>query len=587
MIIQNILLPKSETHEAWEMYCRGKALAKRATGELYINKGNEISFLTFYNALQVRRWKEQCHLADLHLTLKGSGRVTVQFRLSRKFITEKFLYEQEVELTEQGVELDLPFWNECEPGLLFFAVGALTDTKLSGGFFSTSQVPNTDVKLAVCITHFNRQKQVIAAASELNKELLSDPDYKNISLIISDNSQNLKQAEVGARTILIKNRNTGGSGGFTRGLLEAKDRGFTHCLFMDDDAASSAESIKRVFAFYSYYQGSQKTAIAGILFHQDHEWVVHEAGGYYRRGQIAPINGGRNAIAIPELLELDDPLEKPNYGAWCFFAFAISGIEHLAFPFFVRGDDTLFSLHNKLNIITLLGVSTKIDSFLNKDNKTTFYLSTRSYISQALILKEASRGSVIRNFRRDSHSTLLRLQYSQSRGIYKAVYDVFNYGAEYFKDDPDGKRFRTELKKVYSDDEKYEPISSNLDLKVHHSVSGRRENSIQRAIRHLSFNGLFLPDLFFKKQIFWRKSIYPSLRDLYRYRQVIYFNDEANTYSIAKYSKKKIIAGLLRDFKVAYLVFKNFKKTQESFDRLSDYLTSEEYWRKVFKEGKE
>ncbi|HAH70252.1 MAG TPA: hypothetical protein DCL74_00380 [Succinivibrionaceae bacterium] len=164
---------------------------------------------------------------------------------------------------------------------------------------------------------------------------------------------------------------------------------------------------------------------------------------------------------------------------------------------------------------------------------------------------------------------------------------MFNYGAEYFKDDPDGKRFRTELKKVYSDDEKYEPISSNLDLKVHHSVSGRRENSIQRAIRHLSFNGLFLPDLFFKKQIFWRKSIYPSLRDLYRYRQVIYFNDEANTYSIAKYSKKKIIAGLLRDFKVAYLVFKNFKKTQESFDRLSDYLTSEEYWRKVFKEGKE
>lgn len=587
MIIQNILLPKNETPEAWEMYCRGKALPKRATGELYINKGNEISFLTFYNALQVRRWKEQCHLADLHLTLKGSGRVTVQFRLSRKFVTEKFLYEQEVELTEQGVELDLPFWNECEPGLLFFAVGALTDTKLSGGFFSTSQAPNTDVKLAVCITHFNRQKQVIAAASELNKELLSDPDYKNISLIISDNSQNLKQAEVGARTILIKNRNTGGSGGFTRGLLEAKDRGFTHCLFMDDDAASSAESIKRVFAFYSYYQGSKKTAIAGILLHQDHEWVVHEAGGYYRRGQIAPVNGGRNAIAITELLELDDPLDKPNYGAWCFFAFPIAGIEHLAFPFFVRGDDTLFSLHNKLNIITLLGVSTKIDSFLNKDSKNTFYLSTRACIAQSMILKHASRGLIIRNFRRDSHSTLLRLRYSQSRGVYKGVSDIFKYGAECFKNDPDGSKFRAELKKVYSDDEEYKPIHGCLDLKFMCDFSNRCENRIQRTIRHLSFNGLFLPDLFFKKQIFWRKSIYPSLRDLYRYRQVIYFNDEANTYSIAKYSKKKIIAGLLRDFKVAYLVFKNFKKTQESFDRLSDYLTSEEYWRKVFKENKE
>lgn len=587
MIIQNILLPKNETPEAWEMYCRGKALPKRETGELYINKGNEISFLTFYNAIQVRRWKDQCHLADLHLTLKGTGRVTVQFRLSRKFITEKFLWEQEVELTEQGIELDLPFWNECEPGLLFFAVGALTDTKLSGGFFSTSQLPNTDVKLAVCITHFNRQKQVIAAANELNKDLLSAPEYKNISLFISDNSQNLKQEDVGPKTILIKNRNTGGSGGFTRGLLEARDRGFTHCLFMDDDAASSAESIKRVFAFYSYYQVNQKTAIAGILFHQDHEWVVHEAGGYYRRGRVAPINCGRNANEILDLLELDDPLDKPNYGAWCFFAFVISEINRLAFPFFVRGDDTLFSLHNKLKIITLFGVSTKIDSFLNKDNKTTAYLSTRSLILELLILKEASRGSVLRHFRRDNHSALLRLRYSQARGIYKAVQDIFNYGAEYFKDDPDGKRFRSELKEIYSDDEKYEPVPDTLDLKAHYGIANKRESSIQRVIRHLSFNGLFLPNLFFKKQIFWRKSIYPSLRDLYRYRQVIYFNDEANTYSIAKYSKKKIIAGLLRDFKVAYFVFKNFKKTQESFDRLSDYLTSEEYWRKVFKEDKE
>ena len=47
----------------------------------------------------------------------------------------------------------------------------------------------------------------------------------------------------------IANRNLGGAGGFARGLIAAEDGGFTHCLFMDDDAAFQMENLIRSFAF--------------------------------------------------------------------------------------------------------------------------------------------------------------------------------------------------------------------------------------------------------------------------------------------------------------------------------------------------
>ena len=39
---------------------------------------------------------------------------------------------------------------------------------------------------------------------------------------------------------------------------------------------------------------------------------------------------------------------------WWFLAFNLKDIIKYPFPFFIRGDDLLFSLNNKLNITTLM-----------------------------------------------------------------------------------------------------------------------------------------------------------------------------------------------------------------------------------------
>lgn len=581
MILQNLVLcPESAGFAASGMYYTGKAIEIRSTRSLEIDRGNTVDFETFFNAFHIRVWKKCAAIKEVSLNLSGEGKVLVRFGVHKLYQVEHYLAEYPVTLSKEGVCIPMLFYQDLVDGLLFITVTALSDVKLSAGAFVTDDPVANEVRLGMCITHFNRQKFVIPAAQRLTKEILDDPAYSGISLVIVDNSQNLSQEDVGARTILVPNKNTGGSGGFTRGLLTLKDRGYTHCLFMDDDASCEPEGIKRVFAFYSYYSGEKHVGISGILLHELKPWIVHEAGGYCRKEKVHPINGGCDTLDKEGLLHLDQLNERANYGAWCFFAFRIADIKHLAFPFFVRGDDILFSLQNRLSIMTMLGVSTWIDSFLNKDNMSTRYLSGRSIYALAFILKTANPRFLYRFFKRDNRSALYRLQYAQARGTFKALEDVMTKGTAAFSECPDGSSFRSELKQL-PNEEVYQPFDDSVELS-YVMPKLEKDRGLHKFLRHLSLNGLLIPSSFFKHRVFWNKSMYPTLHSIYRFKEIFYFNDEQNTYCIARHDKLKIVQGLCRNFKAKRLIRANFRRVQQDFDQNTDYLTSEEYWRKVF-----
>lgn len=260
------------------------------------------------------------------------------------------------------------FGKNLNEGLVYIRMFALTDATIDKIAYATPQLPNTEVKLGIVITHFNRQPYVCRAAKRIEQELLSDKNYSNIRLIIVDNSKNLNLEEKSENIQVIKNNNVGGSGGFTRGLLELKDNNFTHCCFMDDDASCDIEALRRTYAFFSYAKTDIKWGLSGTLLLDQQPELIHEAGATFYRSRVIPIGHHLNATNLNDVNWITHNGGQGNYGAWCYFAFAISDITHYSYPFFVRGDDMFFSIQNNLKITSINGVCTWIDDFLLKES---------------------------------------------------------------------------------------------------------------------------------------------------------------------------------------------------------------------------
>lgn len=82
-----------------------------------------------------------------------------------------------------------------------------------------------------------------------------------------DNARQLKIRE-DDYTHLVYNKNTGGSGGFQRGIEEIrKQEGFTHVIFMDDDVAFDINSFYLLFDFLTQVEEENRDRpVAGRMF---------------------------------------------------------------------------------------------------------------------------------------------------------------------------------------------------------------------------------------------------------------------------------------------------------------------------------
>ncbi|GAN62494.1 hypothetical protein AA0313_0506 [Acetobacter indonesiensis NRIC 0313] len=118
--------------------------------------------------------------------------------------------------------------------MFYFGVEGLEDGHLLGDRIVTEQKLLRAVNLTVVITDFNRKPYLLPSQQKLSNALQAASTWADrLSVVVADNSQTVTDDEAcGAK--VIPNLNLGGSGGFTRGLLYAKDNHYTHCLFMDD-----------------------------------------------------------------------------------------------------------------------------------------------------------------------------------------------------------------------------------------------------------------------------------------------------------------------------------------------------------------
>ena len=437
VLLQHLSLPDPALAADPALFLRLAGGAVAGPGGLVLPPGGGADFGSYVNLLDLDSWTAACRLTGLWLRLAGAGQLTLGLtRQTGAALPARHrpaepprqvqVLRCAVPLTPEGVLIDLGALL-AGGGLIALEITALTEARLTDGAFLTEAAAANPVRLAIAITTFRREAQVTATAARIVDVLDSGALQIPAHLFVIDNGQSLTLPPHPAQTCL-PNRNLGGAGGFARGLAAATDGGFSHALFMDDDAAFPMENLIRTAAFLRLAR-DPAAALAGAMISEAEPDRMWENGAVFDRW-CRPQHHGldlRDPAEVAAMLR-DAARPKPRgfYGGWWYFAFPLAAVRYWPYPFFVRGDDISFSLANRFATATLNGVLALQDSFAAKESPQTLYLDLRNHLHHHLVQDgleigaRATAGIVLRFVIR----SLVRMHYDSAEAQLQAWADV-------------------------------------------------------------------------------------------------------------------------------------------------------------------
>lgn len=579
--IQSLMRPERGISTDYPLYMRlhGPAMYSGSTGNIVFASGGRAEFDTACNLFNLGKWRRNCGLEDLSLRLDGVGRFELAIFHALDGRSFERPYNEVIELTgDDSFRLDLleilaPTLN----GLVFFMLRALGDGELTDAAWETRQQPRQHPQLVLSITTFKREAAVEASAGRFAEFMDRTPLAPYLHLIVVDNGRSASIPE-SPHITAVENENLGGSGGFSRGLIEAEARGATHCLFMDDDASVHMGAIERTWNFLAYAI-DPKTAVAGGMTRADHRWSLWENGAIFDR-HCQPQWLGTDLRHFGEVarMELGSTGPKPHnfYGGWWYFAFPIAHAAYRPFPFFVRGDDVSFSIANDFDIATLPGVLCFQDAdFSDKESLQTLYLDLRSHIVHHLALPQMDIG----RFKTLTMPawfflrSLFQCHYETLEALNLATEDVMR-GPQFFARNADMAERRATLGAIRKN-EAWKPRSGPLPAQ---RVRFNPDKWLPRTLMKLTLNGHLLP--FFSRygnRIVLQASKRGQIRKTWGAAQVTYVNGEGQSFTV-RHSKIAALRQGWRMMRNGVRMAMRYEDLKREWRQGYAELASEDFW---------
>ena len=247
-----------------------------------------------------------------------------------------------------------------------------------------------DVCIALDICTYKREKYIRKSLEELQNSRFFDPEdkvyYGGIHIFIVDNASELTLSE--SRFIcLIHNRNTGGSGGFQRGLdeIRASDTSFSHVVFMDDDVRFEAEALYILYDFLCVVdETEQDRPVAGRMFDLDNPNIQWTAAEIWNKGNIAHVEFTRD-VSKPDKNGKKYEYGRvvydcgADYGGWWFCCYPMEFVEkNDIMPFFLHCDDVEYGLRCGKSPIIIEGVQVWHETWEKRKSPYLLYYDTRN-----------------------------------------------------------------------------------------------------------------------------------------------------------------------------------------------------------------
>ena len=587
MILQKIVWNQQSVEEP-ELYYKLENGIKSESGIL-LNAGGEADFLTYMNIFSAEKWRKYTGIQSVCVSVNFKGKIKVViYALSckNKKVCSKIIMQFPMESKGED-SVNTPIFALPESGVVGVSIIAEEDTALYAASYMTDEErEKKEVKIGIGICTFKREKYVERNMKVLKENLLNNENalsYGHLSVCISDNGGTLVREKIEDEHIrIVKNKNLGGVGGFTRTMFEhMRDDSITHVLLMDDDAVISPEAIERTYTLLTLLKEKYRMAvIGGSLLREDLPTLQYECGACWNDGDIVANNHNFDMTQLKNVV-INEQIQKAEYTGWWYSCIPVPFIKemHYPLPFFIHRDDIEYGLRANGQFIFLNGITIWHEAFENKLPGFLEYYDVRN-----LAITNAIHNP---QFAAKDFKKMLFVQVSSNIGKYRYKYVDLNLkgavdflrGFKWF--------YNADTLGVHDGLKKYNYQSMPAEEFIGHNgikpedldPCGRPEAEspckLKRILIMLSMNGHFLPA--YKNRATKVARPNPNIYDLFRCNEVVYADAAGNAICV-KRSRIELLKAYIKMLKVFRLIDLHYDKVCEEYRKNHSKLESKDFW---------
>lgn len=409
-----------------------------------IAAGQRVSFGAYFNAFPASYWQHWTPVRHVELRVRTDGPATVLVYRSNGGGGQQRIDTQEVDGTAECV-FALELTQYSDGGWIWFDIVAdVRPVIFRGAEWTTDEPPTRTGKASIGITTFNKPDYCVNTLAHLSdaedvlelvdrifvvdqgdRRVDARPEYPGLAERLGDTLQ------------IVTQPNLGGSGGFSRAMLETLARSESSFVqLLDDDVRIEPESIRRSIMFARF--ATNPTIVGAHMFDlldrpKLHAWAeVVDRGPFMWRTlfqEKMPHDFSVANIRQSPILHLR--LDADYNGWWmCLIPVEAMRSVGLSLPAFIKWDDAEFCLRARdadFPTVTLPGAAVWHVSWMGKDDSIDWqaYFHARNRLVAALLHSHESHGGALpRHSRRIDLKHLMMMQYYAVALRHRALRDV-------------------------------------------------------------------------------------------------------------------------------------------------------------------
>lgn len=590
MRLQNLLMPHAGLCAQQDMYFRTnpRVQVSDCHHALTFRRRGVAWFDTYFNGFSIEKWKKYTIVDRVSVTLLLKGKFEIQLRSKEKIhqnISERELCVKVFE-SEEIASITLPFHSYEEKGMYFIRLEALEDGSQYWGGYYEANIPEEHlwpVDIAVNICTFRREPFVNRNLEILRKSILENPDNEmseHLQVFISDNGKTLNIPQLADEKVhIFPNKNVGGAGGFTRGLIEVmhrRDYRASHTLFMDDDVLIEPEALYRTYTLLRCRKKVYEDLfIGGAMLRLDQQNIQVEAGAAWNQGNLVSRKSSVDLNTVDGCL-YNETEEYTEFNAWWYCCTPMSVVreDNLPLPIFIRGDDLEYGLRNMRHLLLMNGICVWHEPFENKYSSFLEYYILRNLLyDNALHCPGYSRWKFLKRLYGSVVRQLFFYRYQNVELIFQGINDFFR-GAAFLKE-TDGEKLH---QKIMAAGYKARPVEE-LDVAFEYPAY---ENSLtevdgkgHRLFRLITFNGFLLPTK--RNKVVSMAQCRPV--NFYRAKRVLQYDVTSKKAFITEKKIGRSLGYLCQMIPMTLRIIVKFDGAMKTFREDAAPLMTEQFWR--------